>query len=150
MFPNNCLVDTIYPMLADIYYSSETQDEYGTMNSTWSFNKTIQCSAITLNPKNVNANLDPDVFMKYQDFVRIRTLNDIRVSSNLTQYPINLILITNIRNANGLSFWNEQAGNRQNQPTLFEIRTVTPSIDPFQNINHYMVYLARSNNQEDI
>lgn len=147
MIPNNCLTDTVYSMLADIYYSSETQDEYGTMISTWTFDRTIGCSAVSANPKNVNSNLDPDVLMKYQDFIRMRTTKDIRVASNQTLYPITSILITNIRNATGVSFWNDQVGPRANQPTLFEVRTVTPSIDPFQNIDHYMIYLSRSDYQ---
>jgi hypothetical protein len=147
MIPNNCLTDTLYPMTADIYYSTETQDEYGTMNSVWNFDRTIKCSAVQVNSKNVASNLDPDILMKYNDYLYMRTTSDIRVSSNSTKYPITLILVTNISNSNGLSYWNEQVGAREGEPTLFEVRTVSPSIDPFQDINHYMIYLARSQDQ---
>ena len=40
----------MYPMSADIYYSTETQNDIGEIVSSWSKDRSIKCSAIKERP----------------------------------------------------------------------------------------------------
>lgn len=146
MLPFNCLTNTLYPMRADIYYATQTQDAFGTINKTWIFDRTVQCSAVS-HHLDAGAALDPALMMKYKDDVDVRIPENIRIAVDTSEYPLTEILITNIRNENDTCIWNEYGEEFVGNPTVFEIKTVVPSLDPFQTIEHYYVYAARSQNQ---
>ena len=50
MLPNGNLSDLMYPMTADIYYSTSEQSSFGEMVNTWSFDRVVNCSAIKERP----------------------------------------------------------------------------------------------------
>jgi hypothetical protein len=146
MLPFNCVTDMQYPFQADIYYSFNTQDQFGTINRTWFFDRTIKCYLIS---KSINRDpeLTPDLLMKFKDDLTLRTPENIRIASNDDNFPLTEILVTNLRNQKEQLFWNEYGDEFAGVPTVFEVRTVTPVLDPFQNLDHYFVYIARSQNQ---
>jgi hypothetical protein len=146
MIPFNCLTNTVYPINADVYYSTNTQDSFGTILRTWIFDRTVPCGVISKS-LNRDPELTPDQLMKYKDDLSLRTPDNIRVASDSTEYPLTEILVTNIRNNDGLVIWKEYGGEFAGTPTAFEVRTVAPVLDPFQQIDHYYIYIARSQNQ---
>lgn len=146
MLPFNCLNNTIYPLSADIYYAVGTQDSFGTVNKNWYFNRTIACSVLSQNV-NRDPELTPDQLMKYKDDLSLRTAENIRLSDDQSNYPLTEILVTNIRNSDDNVLWKEYGAEFAGNPTLFEVRTVAPVLDPFQQVDHYYIYIARSQNQ---
>lgn len=146
MLPFNCLTNTLYPMKADVYYSSITQDGFGKLNRTWTLDRTIQCSAIS-HQIDAGAALEPALMMKYKDDVDIRTPDNIRIATDSSEYPLTEILITNIRNEDDVCIWNEYGAEFVGNPTVFEVSTVAPSLDAFQNVEHYYIYASRSPQQ---
>lgn len=146
MLPFNCLTETIYPLQADIYYGVVFQDDFGKINRTWYLDRTIKCSAVSEQLDGGPA-LEPDQMMKFKDNIKLRIPEDIRVALDSSEYPLTEILVTNIRNSDDLVIWKEFGSDLVGQPTVFEIQTLVPSLDPFQNIEHYYVYVARSQNQ---
>jgi hypothetical protein len=146
MLPFNCLTNTVYPLKADIYYSSNTQDSFGTILRTWVYDREIPCGVISKSLGR-DPELTPDLLMKFKDDLSLRTPEDIRVSAANAEYPLTEILVTNIRNSDGLVIWQEYGAEFAGMPTAYEVRTVAPSLDPFQNIDHYYIYIARSQNQ---
>jgi hypothetical protein len=147
MLPFNCLDATVYPLSADLYYGLAYQDDFGKITRTWYLDRTIKCSAIS-DQIDEGAALTPDIMMKFKDNIKLRTPEDIRVASDSAKYPLTEILITNIRNSDGIVIWKEYGEDFANIPTVFEVQSTVPSLDPFQNVDHYYVYLGRSQNQD--
>lgn len=149
MLFNSKLDSILYPMTADIYYAEESQNDYGNMSRKWIFDRTIDCSAITvMSDKTIGGELSvKDRLIEYDSSVNIRTNEDIRKHSNGKYYPLTAIAITNIKDSNGDPAWiNTQnlktsAGTTK---TKYEIKTVVPSFDMFHKIGMYRIYATRS------
>ena len=47
MLPGSGLDDIVYPMTAEIFYAENKQNAFGTMERTWVYDRTVQCSAIS-------------------------------------------------------------------------------------------------------
>lgn len=138
--------DFAYPLLADVYYPIVDVGAYGNVKKQWVLDKTIACyfSAGGLkNKKDVNseANLNID------NVISGRVKSDLTQSTTEHLYAITNIIVTNIRDINGTSIYNESAGIRSAQPTIFEIATFSPVQGPFGTTEHYKVLLRRSENQ---
>ncbi len=74
---------------------------------------------------------------------------DPRRSIEGIDYPITSILLTNIRDAKtGTIFYTESSGVRSGDPTVFDIMSVNPYVNPWNDIEYYKVYLTRSDQQE--
>jgi hypothetical protein len=76
-----------------------------------------------------------------------RTMRDIRISLDSTEYAITNIMITNIRDKDHNVIYTETSGPRAGLPTVFEIATNDPMVGPFGNVEYYKVILRRSENQ---
>jgi len=76
-----------------------------------------------------------------------RFRNDPTQSSTESLYSITNIVITNIRDKDGQLIYNESAGPRSGNSTLFEIATLNPIVGAFGKVEYYKVILRRSENQ---
>lgn len=134
-----------YPMTADIYYSTQTQNNMGEVVKTWNRDRTIACSAIKRNTDSrVAAMIDPQKFLEYDILVAMRMREDILQSSDSTLYYITDILVKNIKDANNMVVWKETI----DKPTIFEVMSIEPMYNMFSVLDGYRALLVRSDNQD--
>jgi hypothetical protein len=146
MFGTCETTDFVYPMTADIYYPTISQDEFGKIIKTWNYNKTIVCNATTLGGAG-EEEIKPENFLKYEHNLISRTKSDIRTSATGTKNAATNILITNIKNNQGVLLYKEAGGARSGLGSLYEIATLEPFIDPFGNIQYYRMLWRKTDNQ---
>jgi len=133
-----------YPMTADIYYATQTQNDFGEVVSEWNKDRSIKCSAIKQNPNSRTPNyVNPSTNLEYDIVINLRTNEDIQVSSENEDYKVTNILITNIQDANNSVVWKEDRDN----PTVFEIRAIEPMLDISSNIMGYRIHCVRRETQ---
>jgi len=145
-----CLDSTLYNTFANVYYSVQDQNAFGSIDREWIFDKEIMCSVISANSLSNSKALTPDVFMKYEDILLFRTPVDITRRSNDLPYTITEILITNIRNKSGDVLFSENLQDGKCVGTVYEVTSIAPVFDAFDKIDHYKIILARSDNQEAV
>jgi hypothetical protein len=138
--------DFTYPLLADVYYPIIETGAYGNLKKQWVLDRTIACYFSVgglKNKKDVNseANLNID------NLISGRIRNDLTQSQTNSLYSITNIIVTNIRDINATSIYNESAGPRSGMSTLFEIATLNPIQGAFGKTDHYKLLLRRSENQ---
>lgn len=136
-------------MTCDIYYSTEMQNKYGKMEKTWVKDRSASCAFYYYSGKKRDFEYDTPEFYKLGTSLTGRAEKDPRLSSSGTYYPLSHVLITNIRNANcgdTTSLYIE--ANKVATPTIFEIRSVLPNVNPFGSIEFYSVQLERQDKQE--
>jgi hypothetical protein len=131
-------------MSLDIYYSTESQDDFGIEEKTWILDQTLLGYAEILGAVEKDS-LKNNMFFEYQNKLIGRTKEDPRVSSEAIYYPITSILITNIRDANtGTMLYVRNDG----EPTIYEIAAVEPYVNPWNEIEYYKILFNRSDRQE--
>lgn len=91
--------------------------------------------------------IKPNVLLTQDQILSGRVMTDIRISSSDARNALTNILITGIRDASGNSIYFETSGPRAGKPTLFEIATFEPFVNPFGTIEFYKVVIRRSENQ---
>jgi hypothetical protein len=135
------IVDSVLPMLMDVYKQFDTQDEStGAFKKEWQFNRTVPCHAkgIISNSASTRSG-DKQVFSN-------KYLNDqvlqIRTATKLTFRE----KITNIRALDGTIIW-EEVDFPNNTPTVFEVMGVTPMTEPLGGIVGYNTTVKRSESQ---
>jgi hypothetical protein len=138
--------DFMYPLLADVYYPIVKQSAYGDVNKTWVLNKTVACNFYHVGNKN-KPGVPANVELMLDDMLVGRTRCDIRISSEDDQNAITNVLITNIRDINGNSIYNETSGIRKGKTTLFEVAGNDPTVGPFGSVEYWKVMIRRSENQ---
>jgi hypothetical protein len=138
--------DFIYPLLADIYYPIVETGAYGNLKKQWVLDKTVACFFNVAGSKykqdvgtEANINVDNSIMGRFR--------NDPTQSSTESLYSITNIVITNIRDKDGQLIYNESAGPRSGNSTLFEIATLNPIVGAFGKVEYYKVILRRSENQ---
>lgn len=140
----NGINNLFYPMTADIYYATQTQNDFGEITSTWSKDRTVNCSAIKQNPNSRTPTfVSPTTSLEYDIVINFRTNEDVQVSSENEDYKVTNILITNIQDASGTVIWKEDRDN----PTVFEIRAIEPMMDISSNIMGYRIHCVRRETQ---
>lgn len=145
MFPNSSLSNLFYPMSADVYYATQSQNDFGEIVREWTKDRTIDCSAIKQNPDSkVPKFLSPDKYIEYDIAVNFRTNEDILQSIMGPYYKITDTLIKDIKDPTGNLVWKESSI----EGTIFEVRSIEPMLDMFSNLNSYRIYLVRADNQE--
>jgi len=145
MFPGSSLNNLFYPMSADIYYATQSQNDFGEIIKDWNKDRTIKCSAIKQNPDSkVPKFLSPEQIIEYDLSVNFRTGEDILQSSDDQIYRITDILIKDIKDSKGNFVWRESLTDS----TVFEVRAVEPMFDMFSVLMGYRVYLVRADDQE--
>lgn len=147
MLPAGNISDLMYPMTADVYYSTETQNDLGSIVSSWQKDRTIRCSAIKERPSTVVSDaIEAQKFLDYAPKLDFRTDQNIGVSEDGTRYMPTEILITNIKDPSGTDVWTELSG----EPTEFELRNIEPMFDPLHNLFGFRVLLVRSEEQDNV
>lgn len=147
MLPNGNLSDIMYPMTADVYYSTETQNDLGSMTSLWEKDKTVRCSAIKERPSSAIDNaIEDQKFIEYTPKLDFRTDNEILMSSDGTRYMPTEVIITNIKDPSGREVWSEPSGDS----TEFELGNAEPMFDPMHNFFGYRILLQRSEEQSNV
>lgn len=138
--------DFTYPLLADIYYPIVDQGPYGNVKKTWVLDRTIACFFNAAGRKFKQDIIpNPNITIDNSLIGRVRT--DITSSARDNLNSLTNIIITNIRDKDGNTIYNESAGPRVGKATLFEIATFNPVVGPFGKIEYYNVVIARSDNQ---
>ena len=135
------LVDSVLPMLIDIYRQFETQDpETGSLKKEWQFNRTIACSAKgTISNSTATRSGDKQAFSnKYanEQMLQVRTTTKLVFNEK----------ITNVRNLDGTVIW-EEINFPNNTPTVFEVMGVVPMTEPLGGIVGYNATIKRSESQ---
>jgi len=136
----------LYPMLADVYYATITQNEYGKAVKGWTFDRTISCNAESMTRRS-KEDMSPAVFLQYDGKLLARSRSDIRTSSQNSNNNITNILITNVRLPEDNLVYRETAGPRSGRGTIFEIATFEPFVGGLQTVEYYNMIWRRSENQ---
>lgn len=137
-----------FPMLADIYYPIVEQGAYGNITRTWMLDKSVAGNFIPAGSE-IKEELVVNVDLKQDSLLICRIRSDVRISSLQDPSNITNILITNIRNDQGNVVYSETSGPRAGSPTLYEVATQQPFVNPFGRIEHYRLVLRRSENQAE-
>lgn len=139
-------------MAVDIYYALEIQLPNGKMQREWFLDRTARCNFhyYKTRRKEHEFKYDKDKFYQLDTTLIGRMPVDVRKSSEGEYFPLSHISLTNIRagdcNEGATSYYIETDGVQT--PTLFEVRTAIPFINPFGQIEYYKVELARQDLQE--
>lgn len=141
-----CPTDFTFPMLADVYYPTVSQGAYGNIVRAWNLDQTISGS-FTPAGSETKEELVVNVDLTLDSTLIARVRQDIRVSKTNKNNAITNIILTNIRDANSNKIYVETAGPRAGQPTIFEVATQQPFVNPFGRVEHYRLVLRRSENQ---
>jgi hypothetical protein len=138
-------------MQCDIYYATETQDDFGKITKKWTFDMIEPCSFYTLGDKSNDNNLtfEDKKFLKMENMLYGRFQTDPRQALDGSFHPISHILVTNIRGVtcNTDPFFVETNGTYVGKPTLYEVKTCQPFIGPFNSVEYFKIQLERSDHQ---
>ena len=148
MLPGAGIDNIFYPMTAEIYYAETKQNDFGTMEKTWVFDRSVKCSAISaMSDKTLNSELkSTSSFFQYNSDIAFRLAENIQKKKNGTYYPITEILVTDIKDRSGEYVWTESEDNI----TQYEVTSFVPSFDAFHNVKFYRGYLTRSQKQYEV
>jgi len=135
------LVDSIMPMLMDVYKPFDSQDpDTGSIKKEWQFDRTVPCSVkgIISNSSSSRAGDKQIISNKYtnEQMLQVRTAEKITLREK----------ITNIRDLEGNVIW-EELNFPTNTPTVYELMGITPMTDPFGGVIAYNSTVKRSENQ---
>jgi len=144
-----CTTSYLFPMQADVYYGAASQDAYGGLNYVWTLDRTVAGNFVFAGSKN-KEELGVNVELMQESLILGRVKSDLRSDSSGETYPFTNILITNIRSQDGTVYYTESSGSRDDGPTLFEIATQQPLVNPFGEVEYYRLILRRSENQGSI
>lgn len=143
MLPIGNFTNLYFPMTADVYYSSQEQNEMGEFSKSWSKDRSIYCSA----SKNINKILQPalssEKFLEYDIKINFRTNENIYKSQDGTIYRVTDIMVKNIKDPFGSIVWAES----ESDPTSFEVENIQPLYDEMHNSMGYRILLKRSSLQ---
>ena len=135
------LVDSVLPMLMDVYKQFDLQDpDTGAIKKEWHFDRTVPCSAKGV-ISNSSATRSGDRQVMSNKYVNDQVLQ-VRTSEKVTLRE----KITNIRDTTGNVIW-EELNFPTNTPTVFEVMGTTPMTDPLGGVVGYNSTVKRSENQ---
>ena len=147
MLPIGNINNLYYPMTADIYYASGTQNSFGEFDQSWYKDRSVNCSVIKENPQSqMRTALESQKFLEYDLRVNMRTNENIQKSIDGTYYNPSQIMITNIKDPFGTISWSENSI----RPTQFEIEIIEPMYDEVHNVAGFRILLRRSDLQVNI
>ena len=123
-------------MHCDVYVQQKSQDSNsGTINREWVFNQTIECHIDILNSSGASVSDNNKNFgTVYSEEEKIKLKTKTPLSKRFR--------ITNIKNRAGEVLFIE-TDKIDNPPTIFEIESYHPRLDPFGNILFYESNLRR-------
>lgn len=139
--------NTYYPLIADVYYAIQSQNDFGDIDKQWEYNQSIRVD-FSMSTNYKDQQMQADQMMWVQDMVTGRTPTDIRIADTGSTYSLTDILITNVRNDSGDVIYFETGGSRDGEPTIFEIAGVLPHNGPWGRNDYYKIVVKRSMVQE--
>jgi hypothetical protein len=137
-----------FPMLADVYYPIVEQGSYGNITRNWILDKVV-AGSFTPAGSEIKGELIINIDLTQDSLLICRVRSDLRISSLSFKNSLTNIILTNIRDDKGNVIYLETSGPRAGQPTIYEIATQQPFVNPFGKIEHYRVVLRRSENQAE-
>lgn len=141
-----------YPMLADVYFSVSVQAPSGEMEDIWEFSESVPCELKTgsFNTEMRYALQTYDEFFALPTVVYGRFDRDIQIQPDGTTVPFTSLLVTNIRTRTcddtGPVVFTEDRGSGL-VPIVYEVRSISPFINPWGVAEHYKTQLMRADNQ---
>lgn len=147
--------DFRFPLKADVYYASMTQDAIGNMEKSWSLGYDgLKCE---LRSDKFNSDMRyavsaKDPFLETPLLVFGRFKDDIRKKSDGSFIPITNIMVSNIRSycTDEPIFIDDTAWSGSDISIFFELRTFQPFVNPWGDIEYYKAQLIRMENQSGI
>jgi hypothetical protein len=138
--------DFIYPLLADIYYPIVEAGAYGNLKKQWVLDRSIACFFGPAG-RRYKEDITPNVNLTVENSMVGRTRSNILESSMSEDFSTTNIIVTNIRDRNGVVIYEESSGARKGKATIFEIATFQPIVGPFGTTEYYKILIRRSENQ---
>ena len=138
--------DFMFPMKADIFYPTISQNAYGSVEKEWIHDRTIASSFAPAGADNVQE-VKPNRAITESSILIGRSKTDVRLSARESKNAITNIIITNIRDKNDNEIYIETSGPRSGKSTIFEVATVEPFVGPFGSTEYYRILIRRSENQ---
>lgn len=138
--------DFVFPMEADIFYPIVEQTAYGNVKKQWILDRSIACSLTTAGAA-LKEDITPNVNISKELLLLGRIKGDIRFSARSEKNAVTNIILTNVRDRFCNQIYVETSGPRAGKPTIFEVATNEPFLNPFGVIEYYKVVLRRSENQ---
>lgn len=139
-------VDFLYPFFADVYYPTVTQTPSGKIKKEWTLDQTIICNAANVGGAGAEE-IKPEAFIQHEGKLIARAKLDIRITENGTRQSATNVLITNIRNCEGNVIYQETAGPRAGEGSVYELGTIEPFVGPFGTIEYYKMLWRKTDNQ---
>lgn len=123
-------------MHCDVYTQQQVQDaSHGTINREWVFSKSIECHIDILTSSGASVSDNNKNFgLVYTEEEKIKLKTKVQLSKRFR--------ITNIKNRSGEVIFIE-TDKIDNPPTIFEIESYHPRLDPLGNILFYESNLRR-------
>lgn len=144
-----------FHMLADIYYSTQEQKPSGEMKSVWTFDRSVNCELKTgsFNTEMRYATQTFDDFFTLPTVLYGMFKKDIQTASDGSDHMTTEILVTNIRrnlpgDTGEILFTEPNDDETMQIPIVYELRSLSPFINPWGRAEHYKTQLMRSDNQE--
>lgn len=139
--------NTFYPLKADVYYATETQNDFGEVDKAWELDQTVLVD-LNMSTNYKDQQVQADQFFWVQDMLNGKCPVDVRVGEDGDMHSLTGILVTNVRNNSETVIYFETAGPRAGKPTVYEVAGVLPHNDPWGNNDYYKLVLKRSELQE--
>lgn len=139
--------NSLYPLKADVYYSTESQNDFGEIDRAWEFGQTVSVD-LNMSTNYKDQQIQADQFFWMQDIISGKCPSDIRIDSNGGLHSLTAILVTNVRNGSDNVIYFETAGPRAGMPTIYEVAGLLPHNDPWGNNDYYKLVVKRSELQE--
>ena len=136
-----------YPLTADVYYATQSQNDYGEIEKSWAYDQQIPMHlAMSTNYK--DQQLQAEQFFFIMDVLNGKSPVDPRISSEGYLNAMTDVLLTNVRDVSNNYIYIETDGVREGKSTLFEVAGVLPHNGPFGKVDYYKIVIKRSDAQE--
>ena len=138
----------MFPMLADVYHPVIEQNPYGGQSKSWHLDRTIAGNFIAAGAE-AKEEIVVNIDLTQESLLLCRVKSDIRISDREDNNVLTNVLVTNIRDAEGNLIYYE-TDEAIIEPTVYEVATQQPVINPFGKAEYYRLILRRSENQRVI
>lgn len=139
MLPYSCLDSSLYTHEINVYYSVQSQDQYGRIAREWIFDRTERCLT-----KQANTQMyDVAQQNTWNDMLTGYSEEDLRINSQGDIYAPSEVLVTFVSPKRI-----ETVGPRAGLATTYELRASDPVDGLFGEVLHFDIVLQRSIDQD--
>lgn len=141
----NTYVSSVMSMRADVYEQENTQDaNTGTLTRHWELRRTVKCYIQPTKSDGSSTKSDGKFYNTdkntYEETSQIRGKFTVPLSKRWR--------VSNIRSSDNKSIFNEM-DLMSGRPTIYEVVSCHPMLDPFGRLSHYDVTMERVNIQNN-